>query len=69
MNSSGLLIFLIVVLAIAALVGNIELIALLFGSELPDGQVVLIIIAIIADVILFALAVRRFKEYLKKMKY
>lgn len=66
MNSSGLLIFVIVVLAIAALVGNIELIALLFGSELPDGQVVLIIIAIIADIILFVLAVRRFKEYLKK---
>lgn len=66
MNSSGLLIFVIVVLAIAALVGNIELIALLFGSELPNGQVALIIIAIIADVILFALAVRRFKEYLKK---
>lgn len=59
--------FIIVLLIVSAFIGNIELIQLLCGSELPDGQGFLVFIAIISDIIMIYLLVSRIVKNINKV--
>lgn len=62
MKGSGLLIFVIVVLVLAAIGGNIGLLLLLFGKPLPENQGFLIFIAIVADIALICRLIDRISK-------
>lgn len=58
----GWAVLIIVILVLAALAGNIDLIILLCGGTLPEKQELLIFIAVIADIALVFLIIKKLSE-------